>query len=217
MRRFVVLTLLLFAAPSAWSADTARARLDAFTDKLDTLRGTFVQQVYDGGGTLSDTSSGTLALKAPRQFRWEYLKPFPQLIVADGDNVWVFDQDLDQVTVRAQSQEEAQSPLTVLTDLAQLDRDYQSTELGVVDGAQVLRLTSKADEPPFTRCDLGFEGEQLVRMELTDNLGQRNVLRFGRWERNPALAATLFSFTPPAGVDVVGEPVKNAEVIPLKD
>jgi outer membrane lipoprotein carrier protein len=198
-------------------AGPARERLDAFANGLDALRGTFTQEVFDADGRSTETSKGSVALKAPRQFRWEYEAPFPQLIVADGSNVWVWDKDLDQVTVRNQSAEESQSPLTVLTDLSLLEREYTLRESGERDGFQWLELKPKAEEAPFERCELGLAADGLARMVLHDTLGQRNELRFARWERNPALDATLFAFTPPEGVDVVGKPVESAEAIPIKD
>jgi outer membrane lipoprotein carrier protein len=105
------------AAASSTAIADARAQLDAFSKGLDGLRGSFVQNVIPADGGQGETSSGTLALKAPRQFRWTYAEPFPQEIVADGLNVWIHDVDLEQVTVRGQSGAESQSPLTVLTDL----------------------------------------------------------------------------------------------------
>jgi outer membrane lipoprotein carrier protein len=203
-------------APTAAAAD-ARAQLDAFSAGLDGVRGSFVQTVYAADGSETETSRGTLALKAPRQFRWEYEAPFPQLIVADGLNVWVHDVDLEQVTVRAQSSEEAQSPLTVLTDLGLLDRQFNVAPLADEDGIAWLRLTSKAEEPAFASCDLGFAGQQLVRMVLRDHLGQRNELRFAQWERNPALDPALFTFVAPEGTDIVGEPVAGAQSFPVGD
>lgn len=215
MRSLLFATLLSVAFPTI-AADTARPQLDAFANGLDALKGTFTQQVYDADGRPGEASKGSLALQAPRQFRWDYEEPFPQLIVADATNVWIWDKDLDQVTVRSQSLEESQSPLTVLTDLAQLERDYRVSEHGTRDGIAWLRLEPKAKEPSFTSCDLGFAGNELVRMVLTDTLGQRNELRFGRWERNPKLDPSLFRFVVPEGVDVVGEPVENAEAFPVQ-
>jgi outer membrane lipoprotein carrier protein len=216
MRLIAILAASLLLTGTAHAA-TARAQLDAFTTGLDALDGTFVQQVYDADGRLGETSKGTVALQAPRQFRWEYAEPFPQVIVADGRNVWIWDKDLDQVTVRAQSLEESQSPLTVLTDLNQLDRDYRTTEAGERDGATWLVLVPLAKEASITQAELGFVDGQLARMTLTDNLGAKNELTFGRWQRNPKLAATMFTFTVPEGVDVVGEPVEGADAFPVKE
>ena len=215
-RPFVCL-LLLLAAGSA-SAGTARSRLDEFARDLQGLQGRFTQVVYDANGVLQEQSEGSVALRAPRQFRWAYLSPFPQLIVADGTNVWIHDQDLDQVTVRSQSAEESQSPLTVLTDLGLLEREYDLAEAGETDGLAWLRLTPRAAEAPFERCELGFDaGNALVSMRLLDGLGQRNEIRFADWARNPRFADGTFAFEVPAGADLIGEPVVPAEVTPVRD
>lgn len=215
MRVLLLLLASLAAPPTA--ADTARARLDAFSRDLDAVRGSFVQEVRDGTGRLVESSSGTLALRAPRQFRWEYEQPFTQLIVADGDNVWIYDPDLAQVTVRAQSLEEAQSPLSVLTDLSLLERDYRVSPAEASEGIEYLRLEPRSEEASLRECLLGFGADGLARMVLLDQLGQRNELRFGRWERNPRLDDALFAFVPPEGVDVVGEPVAAAEAFPIRE
>ena len=211
----VVLLALLFLTQSALAAD-ARARLEAFANGLDALSGEFTQTTSDANGEVQEESRGTLALAAPRQFRWQYQDPFPQLIVADGNDVWIYDQDLDQVTVRNQSTEESQSPLTVLVDLSQLDRDYVVQNLKDRDGLSWLGMTSRAKEPPFKRIEIGFDGQGPKHMLLEDLLGNRTEWTFSAWQRNPKLAADTFRFSPPEGVDVIGEPTRAAEAIPLQ-
>ena len=213
--RFPMLCLLLLSN-AALAAD-ARARLEAFAHGLDALSGEFTQTTSDANGSVQEESRGTLALAAPRQFRWQYAEPFPQLIVADGNNVWIYDQDLDQVTVRNQSTEESQSPLTVLVDLSQLDRDYVVQNLPDREGLSWLALLSREKEPSFKRIQIGFDGSGPARMQLEDLLGNRTEWRFSHWQRNPKLAANTFRFTPPEGVDVIGEAVEAAEALPLKN
>jgi outer membrane lipoprotein carrier protein len=195
----------------------AREKMIAFTSGLKGLDGRFEQQVFDGDGR-PQTSSGTVKLSAPRQFRWEYLKPAPQLIVADGDQVWIYDPDLEQVTVRNQSAEEQGSPLAVLIDPTELDRQYRVSEGGVSGGLEWLVLApKKRDDAAFSSARLGFGPTGLSRMEMEDSLGQRTVIGFGPWQRNPRFAPATFRFTPPKGTDVVGTPVKAAQVTPLRD
>jgi outer membrane lipoprotein carrier protein len=195
----------------------AREKMVAFTSGLKGLDGRFDQQVFDGDNPPKITS-GTVKLSAPRQFRWEYLKPSPQVIVADGDQVWIYDPDLEQVTVRNQSAEEQGSPLAVLIDPTELDRQYKVSEGGVSNGLEWLLLApKKADDAAFKSAKLGFGPSGLVRMELHDSLGQRTVIGFGPWTRNPKFAAGTFSFTPPKGTDVVGDVVKHAQTTPLRD
>jgi outer membrane lipoprotein carrier protein len=189
----------------------------AFTTGLKGLDGRFEQRVYDPDGRAT-TSSGTVQLSAPRQFRWEIRKPSPQLIVADGDQVWIYDPDLEQVTVRNQSSEEQSSPLSALIDPTELERQYKVSEGGVSEGLEWLVLApKKSEENAFKQARLGFGPSGLVRMEMQDTLGQRTVIGFGPWQRNPKFAAGTFRFTPPKGTDVVGDPVKHAQVTPLRD
>jgi outer membrane lipoprotein carrier protein len=196
----------------------ARQQLDKFSHGISGLSADFAQRVYGPNGEAKDKSSGRVQLKAPRQFRWEVVKPYPQLIVADGDNLWVYDPDLEQVNVRNQSAEENSSPLAVLIDPTELERQFKVEETGSGQGLEWLELTpKKPEEAPFERARLGFGPAGLVRMELFDGLGQRTVLGFSAWKRNPAFARDAFSFTPPEGVDVVGEPVNKAQVVPVAD
>jgi outer membrane lipoprotein carrier protein len=215
----LVSIILLLTLPStlALSAEAARQRLDAFAKDLRALSGSFEQRVVNARGGKGKTTQGTLALKAPRQFRWDTTLPYKQLIVADGDKVWIYDADLEQVTVRAQGTEEAHSPLTVLTDLSQLDRDFTTSEQGEHDGLAWLRLKSKDKEPQFAYADLGFDANGLARMQFEDTLGDKTEIRFSDWKRNPQLPPDSFKFTPPPGVDVIGDPTPAAVAHPVKD
>lgn len=225
--RLLALCLLCAAAGNA-SADTARARLDAFAKGLQTVTANFEQQVFDPNDKPGKTSSGALAVQAPKQFRWDVTKPYQQLIVADGMHVWIYDPDLEQVTVRNQSLEEAHSPLVVLTDTSLLERDFNASEQGERDGLRWLRLKSRAKEADFEYADLGFGCAEagtadckgafaLERMQFKDTLGNRTDTRFSQWQRNPRIDAAQFAFKPPAGVDVIGEVKPGAEVHPIKD
>ncbi|MBS0571304.1 MAG: outer membrane lipoprotein chaperone LolA [Proteobacteria bacterium] len=213
--RYLALLLIVLAG-SASAADSARARLDAFARGISSISADFSQQVFDPNGGAGKGSSGTLALRAPRLFRWDVATPYKQLIVADGENVWVYDPDLEQVTVRPQGTEEAHSPLTVLTDLSQLDRDFSTSEQGSHDGLTWLRLKSRDKEPQFAWCDLGFNAIGLARMDFEDSLGNRTTIAFSHWQRNPKLPEGTFHFVPPKGVDVIGDPTPTAQAFPVK-
>jgi outer membrane lipoprotein carrier protein len=121
---FRILAALLIAVSVSAVASEPRAVLEGFSSGLVGLDGRFEQRVFDADGQLTEETQGRVALATPRQFRWEYEAPFPQLIVADGDHVWVYDPDLEQVQVRIQSHEEQQSPLAVLIDPTELDRQF---------------------------------------------------------------------------------------------
>ncbi|KAG9551697.1 hypothetical protein KCV01_g23041, partial [Aureobasidium melanogenum] len=203
-RLLLAATLSLLSLPT-FAAGPARERLDAFAKGLHSITGRFSQTLSNANGDPGKTSTGTLALQAPRQFRWETTAPYKQTIVADGSRVWLYDPDLEQVTVRKQSSEEAQSPLTVLTDLSQLDKGFKVTEQGERDGLQWLRLTSTSKDPQFDHADLGFDAGGLARMEFTDQLGNATRIQFAGWQKNASVPDATFNFVPPQGTDVIGD------------
>jgi outer membrane lipoprotein carrier protein len=204
MRKLILLFVLSLVAGGAFAATGARARLDAFASGLHSLQGDFQQRVYDAHGNITGSSRGTLALEAPRLFRWKVTEPYQQLIVADGQKVWVYEPDLEQATVRDQGAEEAHSPLTVLTDLSQLDTDFDATDVGTRDGLEWLRLVSRAKDPQFEYAEIGFDSTGLRRMVFKDTLGNRTEIAFSDWQRNVDLPEDTFTFVPPKGTDVVG-------------
>ena len=195
--------LLLVITPMAHAG--GRDDLSAFTKGLKGLDGQFTQQVFDPRGKHKERSSGRVALAAPRLFRWEYVKPYPQLIVADGKTVWVFDPDLQQVSKRPQGAEEASSPLTILIDPKRLDRDFIVTEKPAKDGLQWLDVKPRKDsDAAFRSAQLGFGKTGLARMHFVDALGQRTEISFSGRKRNPGFARGTFAYAPAKGVDVIG-------------
>ena len=219
MKRLILVAaafLLSVAGTAQAATGAARARLDAFATGLHSLTGSFTQTLVDPNGNAGKTSTGSLGLEAPRQFRWETTAPYKQTIVADGSRVWMYDPELEQVTVRIQSSEEAHSPLTVLTDLNQMDKDFKVVEQGEHDGLVWLRLSSTAKDPQFDYADLGFDANGLARMTFRDQLGSTTDIRFSDWQRNAPIPPATFNFVPPKGADVIGDaPVITTQ--PLKD
>lgn len=211
--RFVpaLFALLLVAQVQA----SARTQLNQFSQGLDSLKGNFEQRSNAGGKT--EASSGTLALKAPRLLRWDYLQPFEQRIVADGDHVWIHDIDLEQVSVRPQSFDEASSPLAVLMDLGQLDQEFKVSDGGRAEGMDWLQLLPKSREPQFKEVRLGFAEGELRAMRVIDTFDGRTDYVFSNWSRNTPLAADYFVFVPPEGVDVIGDQRDAAQIQPLQD
>lgn len=214
--RTAIVALML--APALAAASAGREAITRFSTDLRSLDGRFAQQVFDANGTATDRSEGRISLKAPRQFRWEYQQPYPQLIVADGDHLWLYDPDLEQVTVRVQSYEEQSSPLAALIDPGELDRQFVVAEGGQADGLTWVDLKArKPEDSAVQAAKLGFNASGLATMVFEDQLGQRTEVTFSQWKRNGALPADLFRFTPPEGVDVVGETRDSAEVRPLQE
>ena len=198
------LTAALLLAISTAANAGARDQLDAFSKGLKGLDGQFSQQVFDPRGKQKEASTGRVAVSVPRLFRWEYVKPYPQLIVADGKTVWVYDPDLQQASKRPQGVEEASSPLAILLDPAKLDRDFTVKEAGASNGIEWLQLTPKQADAAFKTAKLGFGKAGLAEMEYVDALGQRTKISFSGWKRNPGFAKGTFVFVPAQGVDVIG-------------
>ncbi len=207
IRKIAVVGSVLAAALMAGNAFAgAREDLTTFTKGLKGLDGQFSQQVFDANGKRKESSTGRVAMSAPRLFRWEYVKPYPQLIVADGKNVWVYDPDLQQVTKRAQGAVEQNSPLAALIDPSRLEKDFLVTEAGNEGGLEWLQLTPrKPHDASFASARLGFGKAGLAKMQVVDSLGQRTLFAFSAWKRNPSFNKSTFRYTPPKGVDVVGD------------
>jgi len=188
------------------AAAGALARLEAFLAEVHALRARFEQEVLDERGVSAQRSRGTVAVLRPGRFRWDYREPYRQLIVADGERLWIYDEDLAQVTVRPQAEALTRTPLQILTTRAGGALEgFQVRELGLREGLEwvELRPADTAGQPDFERILVGFDGPRLARMELVDAFGQTVRLRFEAVERNPELDPALFRFEPPPGVDVV--------------
>ncbi|MET0288191.1 MAG: outer membrane lipoprotein chaperone LolA [Pseudoxanthomonas sp.] len=203
--KHVFKTAMLAVALVAGAAQAgARDELKTFTTGLKGLDGQFSQQVLNKDGRLKESSSGRVALSAPSLFRWEYTKPYEQLIVADGKKVWIYEPDLKQATVRDQGTEEQNSPLAALLDPTRLDQMFQVEENAEQDGLQWMTLWPKDPATAnFERARLGFNAAGLARMEVTDAVGQRTAISFTGWKRNPSFGGSTFKYAPAAGVDVV--------------
>lgn len=215
--RIASVLMFCMASCALHAGESARARMQSFSGGLHAVSADFTQSVTDANGRRGEESRGTLALQAPRDFRWETMSPYQQTIVADGTRVWIYEPDLQQVSVRRQSAAEAHSPITVLTDLTQLDNQFTTSEAGERDGLIWLRLVSMAQEPEFEYAELGFDSHALEHMVFKDQLGNTTDIRFDHWKRNPALPASIFIFTPPPGVDVVGDATDDAQAFPIRN
>jgi outer membrane lipoprotein carrier protein len=200
-------TLFILAIPSAGTAQSgpARVQLERFANGLKSLHARFDQQVINADGLVEEKSSGQLWIAHPNRFRWEYGGDFPELVVADGEKVWLYDEMLEQVTIRQQSSLTADSPLTLLTDLSQLDVQFDVRELGDDSGLDLLELQARNPESQFERVLLGLDDGKVLLMAMEDTFGLRTEIRFKDIERNPPLNEELFHFTPPEGVDVIGD------------
>ena len=211
LRGLLAATCLSWGAAVPAQEPPALQQLKAFSDGLETLHARFEQQVVSTDGAVQDTSSGEVWLSRPQRFRWSYGGDFPELVVADGTRIWIYDEALEQVTVKDQSLEATDSPLALLTDPGQLEQKFQVRDAGEAWGLFLLELRSIDAESAFERFLLGLRDNQLELMVMEDAFGLRTELRFRDIRRNPPLDESLFSFEPPPGVDLIGDLPEGAD------
>ena len=205
-RRLAAATLggtLLLVPPGALGSSLER--FSEFINGTLTAQGKFEQKIFDSNHRLLQESRGVLAFSRPGKFRWSYVKPYAQLIVGDGSKVWIYDEDLKQVTVKKLDQALGSTPAALLAGNNEAMRAFRLSDKGTVDGVEWLEALPRDKEGSFERIRMGFGPSGLKVMELVDTLGQTTVLRFNSIERNPGLSPSLFRFSPPKGADVIGD------------
>ena len=193
--------LLAIARPAA-SSDDAASRLDAYLSGIDTVSTRFKQRVFDEQGNLLEQAGGTVLIDRPERFRFEYADP-PQLIVSDGAKVWIYDPELAQVTVRSIDAALESTPAVLLTTRRPVEEGFRVAAIDAGSGIDAFSLEPKAEDAPFAIVRLAFVGGELRRMELVDHFSQLTVIAFGDIRRQPTIPPGAFTFTPPAGVDVI--------------
>ncbi|MDX1516502.1 MAG: outer membrane lipoprotein chaperone LolA [Woeseiaceae bacterium] len=208
----IVLSLSTLARAGAPGADRGQALVDAFVSDVRTLSARFEQRLIDANGDILEVSSGTLDVRRPGQFHWAYAEPYEQQLVADGVNVWSYDVDLAQVTVKPQSEALANTPALLLggsrdaMDGFVYDGSYEA------GGLTWARLHPTDTDSGFRRVELAFENDRLVRMVFLDNLEQTTVVALYEATVNGDIDPSRFEFNVPDGVDLVGTPAVNVNV-----
>ncbi|CAH2777154.1 MAG: Outer membrane lipoprotein carrier protein LolA [uncultured Paraburkholderia sp.] len=203
----------MLVASQAFASGTEQ--LKVFVAQVHSARGTFVQQelrapkpqgangasgvLSTSGSGKTGTSSGTFTFARPGKFIWQYEKPYAQLLQADGDKLYVYDKDLNQVTVRSLGA----SPAAILFGSNELDKNFTLRDAGVKAGIDWLELTPKAKDTQFQRVGIGFKDGNLEAMELHDVFGNVTLLTFSNIQKNPPLPADAFKFTVPKGADMI--------------
>ena len=191
---------LSLSAGVAWA--DAVDQLRDFVRDVKSGRASFTQTVTSVDGARKKTSSGSFEFARPNRFRFAYAKPFEQLIVADGQKVWIYDADLNQASSRKLAQALGSTPAALLAG-GNLDADFTLTAQPSQGGLDWVLATPKATDGSFKSMRVGFKGRDLSAVEILDNFGQRSLLQFSGFAANAAVAPEQFRFTPPAGADVV--------------
>jgi len=199
------LALLLLAFLSATAQAAAIERFKTFARTTQSARADFEQNVVDRAGKPVQQAKGTFVFQRPGKFRWVYAKPADQVIVGDGERVWIHDRDLNQVTVRKLSRALGSTPAALLAGSAEVEAAFELSEAGMRDGLEWLEAKPREREAGFERVRMGFGSSGVEAMELVDHFGQTTKLRFTNMTRNPKVDPAEFRFTPPKGADVLGE------------
>jgi outer membrane lipoprotein carrier protein len=203
MRRLVLILAFLGAATAADAGGIDR--LNQFMTATQSATADFEQRIYGREGKVVQASRGTLAFSRPGRFRWTYVKPYAQLIVGDGARVWIYDEELRQVTVRKLDLALGATPAALLAGSNEALKAFTLKDEGAKDGLEWVEAVPREKESNFERIRMGFGFSGIERMLLTDTFGQTTELQFTAFQRNPRVDPAQFRFVPPPGADVIGE------------
>jgi len=197
---------LLIASGPAGAAEESVARVEKYLASLETLSADFVQVVRSRDGQITNRATGTLSISRPDRFRWDYRQPYVQVIVADGRKLWLYDADLEQVTVRPLRAGLGSTPAMLLSGAGKVSDSFTGGPVQTDGQWTWCRLVPRDRATDFEQVSLGFNARgELAAMELADKLGQTTALDFSNVKRNGPLDAGLFRFEPPHGADVIGD------------
>lgn len=199
------LVALAFGATALAAQAGGVDQLRAFVNSTRSLKADFQQSVSAKSGRKPQDSGGSFAFMRPGKFRWTYEKPYYQLLVSDGDKLWIHDRDLNQVTVKRVGSALGTSPAALLSGDNAFEKNFAVKDAGSADGLEWVEATPNQAEGSFEHVRIGFKDNLPRAMELRDNFGQTTQLKFSALQANPALDANLFRFTAPPGADVITE------------
>ena len=190
-------------ALSSTASASALEQFKTFVSGTKSAKGEFSQQqVRSSPGKVAPVSTGTFVFARPGKFVWTYQKPYEQLLQADGDTLYIFDKDLNQVTTRKLGSALGSSPAAILFGSNDLEKNFTLTEAGTRDGLEWLKATPKAKDTSFEQISIGLRNGTPEAMELRDSFGATSLLSFNKFEKNPNLGAQQFKFVTPKGADV---------------
>lgn len=200
--KYVAIILLML--PMGLNAGQGEVLLDKFLTETKTMSASFAQTLRTDDGDILQESSGKFYLNRPGKFRWSYAEPYPQEIVSDGKSIWIYDVDLQQVTVQKQTKALSNTPMALMEGKLKLAEAYTVTELDDRDGIYRLKLSSKTGDTDFAELVVGVDKTGMRFMQLRDQFEQTTDIVFNDLVSNSKLARELFEFVPPEGVDVFG-------------
>ncbi|MDH5601657.1 MAG: outer membrane lipoprotein chaperone LolA [Gammaproteobacteria bacterium] len=200
LKRFILVCTFVFISVQGYASE-----LTNYLSNLHTFQAQFTQTVFTANNNEKQKSNGYIAVKSPDKFYLEYSEPYKLIYVADGKKLWSYDADLEQVVVKNQQGLLIDTPAMLLGNPGDLTRSYKIEKTGMSDGWLWFELIPKKENSNFAKVSLAFAETKLIAMEMQDNFGQTTRLEFNNVVKNPVLASNQFIFTPPDGVDVIGQ------------
>ena len=200
------LLLVLFFLSLPVFGNDAIQRLDKFFAEVNSFKGQFSQVVYDESGEVMQESKGDVALHKPGRFRWQYTQPYPQLILADGEYLWIYDEELLQASAKPIDSALGNAPIMLLTDIRPLAEDFEIVEGGNRENLDWVELTPLVQDTEFHKIQIGLDNNGVKKMELHDHFSQKTVIEFLDLQTNISFSADQFKFVAAEGVDIVGYP-----------
>jgi outer membrane lipoprotein carrier protein len=203
---YMIFSGAFYAAHSFAQANEDTQKLSSMLNAVKTMQANFKQTVFDNRDKVIQTSYGKMAMQRPGKFRWDVTKPIPQLIIANDSRIWIYDADLQQVTIRPMSKATSDTPALLLSDVdSVLTKDYTVKPSKVVNSTTWFSLKPRNPDNMFEKIELGFEKDQITEMRLADHLGHTTSVKFQQVQTNKPLSADLFTFKAKSNVDVVDE------------
>lgn len=204
IRNCVIVFITLFVTTSAM-AQSARNMLESFLQNTSTMESSFEQRLFNQRNILLQESSGTFILKRPGRFFWDYKKPYPQQIVSNAKKIWLFDSELEQVSVKSYNQLLAGAPVILLDQKKNLDVDFIVEDQGMKNKLLWVKLIPRNKDGDYSSIEVALAEGRLVRMVFVDSFEQTTIISFSNIRTNMAVDNNLFEFKPPEGADVVGD------------
>jgi len=204
MRNFIVAGLLLFISLPAY-AESARQMLETFLLNTTSMQSKFEQRLFNQKNILLQESSGTFILKRPGRFFWDYIRPYPQQIVSNGKKIWLYDSELEQVSVKGYDQLLAGAPVILLDQKNDLGRDFIVEDKGLENRLYWVKLIPRNKSGDYSLIEVAMLDGKLVRMIFVDSFEQTTIISFDNIRINAAVDDGLFDFKPPPGTDVIGD------------
>ncbi len=198
-------TIKLFIPLLFMAASNASDRLNRFLDNMQTLEANFTQTLVDDQGIELENSSGIVFLHRPDKFRWDYKQPYTQTIVTNGELLWFYDEDLEQVTIRDVSPFIKNTPAAVLSSSEDIDKHFVVIDMGSIEGFDWVELTPRDIDSQYDSVRLGFDKDKLGMMVMFDNLGQITRIDFTEEVINKEMEDSIFNFESPQGVDIIDD------------